>query len=39
MPSVGNGKSGSLAALAGGLPTTLGSTPLMDISKEDIKNL
>ena len=38
MPSVGNGKSGSLAALAGGLPTTLGSTPLMDISKEDIKN-
>lgn len=38
MPSVGNGKSGSLAAVAGGLPTTLGSTPLMDISKEDIKN-
>ena len=38
MPSVGSGKSGSLAALAGGLPTTLGSTPLMDISKEDIKN-
>ena len=37
MPSVGNGKSGSLAALAGGLPTTLGSTPL-SISKEEIKN-
>lgn len=37
MPSVGNGKSGSLAALAGGLPTTLGSTPLT-IRKEDIKN-
>lgn len=37
MPSVGGGKSGSLAALAGGLPTTLGSTPL-SIKSEDVKN-
>ena len=34
MPSVGNGKSGSLAALAGGLPTTI---PLI-VKKEDVKN-
>lgn len=34
MPSVGNGKSGSLAALAGGLPTTI---PLK-VKKEDVKN-
>lgn len=37
MPEVGNGKSGSLAALAGGLPTKLGSTPLT-IKSEDVKN-
>lgn len=37
MPGVGNGKSGSLAALAGGLPTTLGQSPL-SIDKEEIKN-
>ena len=37
IPSVGSGKSGSLAALAGGLPTTLGSTPL-SIKSEDVKN-
>lgn len=37
MPGVGNGKSGSLAALAGGLPTTLGQSPL-SIGKEEIKN-
>lgn len=37
MPSVGNGKSGSLAALAGGLPTTLGSVG-MSVNKEEIKN-
>ena len=34
MPSVGNGKSGSLAALAGGLPTTIPLT----VKKEDVKN-
>lgn len=38
MPEVGNGKSGSLAALAGGLPTKLGSTPLT-IKSEDVKNV
>lgn len=37
MPGVGNGKSGSLAALAGGLPTTLGPTGI-SVEKEDIKN-
>ena len=34
MPSVGSGKSGSLAALAGGLPTTIPLT----VKKEDVKN-
>ena len=34
MHSVGNGKSGSLAALAGGLPTTIPLT----VKKEDVKN-
>ena len=34
MPSVGNGKSGSFAALAGGLPTTIPLT----VKKEDVKN-
>lgn len=34
MPSVGDGKSGSLAALAGGLPTTLGNLPLPDFKKK-----
>lgn len=41
MPSVGNGKSGSLAALAGGLPTTLGSLPFPDFKSkaEEIEDM
>lgn len=37
MPGVGNGKSGSLVALAGGLPTTLGPTGF-SVDKEEIRN-
>lgn len=41
MPSVGDGKSGSLAALAGGLPTTLGSLPFPDFKSkaEEIEDM
>lgn len=41
MPSVGSGKSGSLAALAGGLPTTLGSLPFPDFKSkaEEIEDM
>jgi hypothetical protein len=38
MPSVGDGKSGSLAALAGGLPTTLGTLPFPDF-KSKVKEI
>jgi len=37
MPSVGSGKTGSLAALAGGLPTTLGPAGF-SVGKEEIRN-
>ena len=41
MPSVGDGKSGSLSALAGGLPTTLGSLPFPDFKSkaEEIEDM